>query len=445
MLTIDAATPITPQVVADYIKKHRQMTGRLKMLDSYYSGRHGILSREKTGNLSNNRVVVNHAQYICDLASGYLAGNAVTYNSSKDITALTDVLKRCDSTTQDCDLALDCSVYGRAYELVYMSSDEAPTPRLCRLDPCFAFVVYDDTVEHKEVFGVSYYPRFDENGVIKDYHISVYTKFSVMEYLANTEFTSTGNIVESPNPFREVQLNEFWNDQKCASDFESVISLIDAYNVLQSDRVNDKEQFVDALLVLTNAILGDTDGEKTGTYNALKRNKVLELPEGGSAAYLTRQFNENDVEILRTALKEDIHKISKVPDMSDENFAGNVSGVAMKFKLLPFEIRTKTKERFFREGLKRRLKLLSGIIAIKGGGRLDTDSIDITFTRSLPTNDSELATMVATLNGIVSKETLLAQLPFVEDATDEAKKVSKEKEASIMNAQSMFGSSAFEG
>lgn len=445
MMIIDASIEITPEVVSEYIKEHQKLKGRLQKLDSYYSGRHIITQREKSANLSNNRVVINHAQYISDLASGYLAGNAVSYSSDEEIAPLLDALSVCDSATHDCDLALDCSVYGRAFELVYMSSDAEPVPKLCKLDPCYAFVVYDDTVEHNEVFGVSYRPKCDSNNTVKGYAVSVFTKEMVMEYDTGAEFQKKGEELIKPNAFDEVQLNEFWNDQRCSSDFEGVISLIDAYNLLQSDRINDKEQFVDAILVLVNTVLGDTEGEKSEAMRALKSNRLLEIPDGGSAAYLTRQFNETDVEILRTALKEDIHKISKVPDMSDENFAGNVSGVAMKFKLLPFELRTKTKERFFREGLRRRLKLLSSIVELKGGVKINTDSITITFSRSLPTNDTELASMVATLSGIVSKETLLAQLPFVDDASQEAKKVDEEKQSNVLNAQKMFDSSSFEG
>lgn len=48
--------------------------------------------------------------------------------------------------------------------------------------------------------------------------------------------------------FGAVPVTEFWNNEEQQGDFEQQISLIDAYNVLMSDRVNDKEQLVDAIL-----------------------------------------------------------------------------------------------------------------------------------------------------------------------------------------------------
>ena len=110
-----------------------------------------------------------------------------------------------------------------------------------------------------------------------------------------------------------------------------MISLIDAYDVLMSDRVNDKEQFVDAFLLLLGMEI-DCDQAKK-----LRREKFLCGEIGGSAEYLSMGLNEADTEVLRQAIKEDIHKLSMVPDLTDEEFAGNLSGVAIKYKLLGFE------------------------------------------------------------------------------------------------------------
>ena len=216
-----------------------------------------------------------------------------------------------------------------------------------------------------------------------------------------------------------------------------VISLIDAYNTLQSDRVNDKEQFVDSLMYIKGQILGETDDEKAETYSDIQRNRVVELSQDGEIGFLTRQFDEASVEVLRKSIVTDIHKISGVPDMSDESFAGNASGVAMKYKLLNLEQITKTKERYFTEGLRYRLECLSNIIGIKGG-HIDPKLIDITFTRSLPQNESELSQVVATLDGKVPQETLLSLLPFVKDPQSAAEELRQQKQDAIAAQQQMF-------
>lgn len=56
-----------------------------------------------------------------------------------------------------------------------------------------------------------------------------------------------------------------------------MLPLIDAYDLLQSDRVNDKQQFADALLVLTG-VMGLTapeDGDGRTPANAWRQDKTL--------------------------------------------------------------------------------------------------------------------------------------------------------------------------
>ena len=128
--------------------------------------------------------------------------------------------------------------------------------------------------------------------------------------------------------------------------------------------------------------------------------------------------------------------------MSDENFAGNASGVAMRYKLLGFEQMTKIKERYFRDGLRRRLRLICNIASVKGMGTIDPDDIDIIFTRSLPSNEIELAQMVQTLNGIVPQEILLGQLPFVNDPVAAAEEIEKQKQEAVKQQQLAFMAAA---
>lgn len=57
---------------------------------------------------------------------------------------------------------------------------------------------------------------------------------------------------------------EYKNNKEGFGDFEQQITLIDAYNTLMSDRVNDKDQFIDALLIL----YARTEAEKLAKMNA---------------------------------------------------------------------------------------------------------------------------------------------------------------------------------
>ena len=88
------------------------------------------------------------------------------------------------------------------------------------------------------------------------------------------------------------------------------------------------------------------------------------------------------------------------------------------------------KERKFKKGLQRRIELIFNTLNLKGDS-LDWRAIDISFKRNLPTNETEIANMVNQLRGLVSEETLVAQIPFVSDVASEVEKLQQEKEMNM--------------
>lgn len=221
-----------------------------------------------------------------------------------------------------------------------------------------------------------------------------------------------------------------------------MLTLIDAYNILQSDRINDKAQLADALLAVIGASLGDDEGEKTTTAKLIKEMKILELDEGGDAKYLTKQLNETEVEVLKKSIKDDIHEFSKVPCLTDENFVGNSSGVAMKYKLLGFEQLGKTKERYFKQGLRKRIKLISNVEGTRAK-TIDANSIDIVMKRSLPVDDELKARILQETDGSLSWETRIKEYNPEIDVDEEKKRLEEENQKKIEQQQKSFGSYDF--
>ena len=56
------------------------------------------------------------------------------------------------------------------------------------------------------------------------------------------------------------------------------------------------------------------------------------------------------LENYKNRLNRDILRFSNIVDMSDENFASNLSGIAIKFKLQGMENITSIKESKYRKG-----------------------------------------------------------------------------------------------
>ena len=163
----------------------------------------------------------------------------------------------------------------------------------------------------------------------------------------------------------------------------------------------------------------------------LRESRMLaNIPSDGRVEYLVKTLQEGDVDILRQNIENDIHKISMVPNMSDENFVGNSSGVAIKYKLLAFEQNIKNKERYMEKGLMERFKLYNNFLTTKSMmSEVPIEEVDAVFTRNLPSNDYEISQMINNLADYIDAETLISQLSFVKDAKEivEAKKKEDEE------------------
>ena len=417
MFTVKAGTELTPELVEEAIAYNDKEKPRLDNLANYYLGEHTIKYRTKAEAQSNNKVIVNHAKYITDVNVGYLLGNPVTYKTSKEfnIEPLLDEYNKQVIADLDREIAKDVSIFGKQYELVYNVDN---SPRSKDIDVRNCVLVYDDTIEHKVVLGIIY-KRAEKRGEFED--ILVYDDNFVYNY------TQKGRIALNtidPHYFGEVPIVKYQNNSDEQGDFEQIISLQDAYNTLQSDRVNDKEQLVDALLLIYGMQITPEQKE------LMKASRMMaNLPVDSKVEYLTKQLNELDADTLRRVLEQDIHKISMTPNMSDENFVGNSSGVAIRYKLLAFEQNILGKERSFEAGLKSRFRKYNNYLAnLKKMPFIETHEIDVIFKRNLPRNDFETSQMVNNLSGLVSKATLLSELSFIDDVKEEIETAEEEEE-----------------
>ena len=235
---------------------------------------------------------------------------------------------------------------------------------------------------------------------------------------------------EEQHFFQQVPVADYENNNNRIGDFENVITLIDAYDKANSDTANDFEYFTNALLVVSGVVMSD---DEAGPLD-FKNNRVLNFADTTSKAeYLLKDINDTALENYKNRLNADIHKFSNVVDMTDENFSGNLSGIALKYKFSGMENVTGIKEAKFKKGLMRRLELIIAVTNIKLNSLFTYTEIKPVFTRNLPTNESELVTMAKSLYGIVSEDTVLSLLPFIEDVQDEKDAIAKEKEEAALS------------
>ncbi len=424
-IRIDRETIINNSVVKWIIDKHKKEKARISELRRYYNNNNpSIMNREyKDLNKPSNRLAHPFASYITNMAVGYFLGNPIAYNSdNKDLLErLNNVFKYNDEADNNTTLAKHSSIGGYAVELLYI--DEDSQPRFTALSGDEVAIVYDNTLEEKILCAVRY---FEEEVVGEDKTktiISVYTADTIQTYeLIDDEIKF---VDKQPHYFQDVPVAVYLNNDEMYGDFEKVKSLIDAYDQAQSDTANDFEYFTNALLVISGVLMDSED-------NDFKNNRVLNFTDGeGKAEYLIKNINDSALENFKNRLVEDIHKFAQIPNLTDEQFAGNVSGESMKYKLMGLENITGVKEAKFKKGLMRRIELLCNFLNVATNNLILYTDIQPIFTRNKPQNEADLVNMVKGLYGILSDETLISILPFIENAKEEIEKRNTEKENTL--------------
>lgn len=406
-------------VILAYIRDHEDEAKRRKRLFDYYRGRHDILEREMDDpSKPNNRLCNGFPAMISNAYAGYMHGEPVNYSADDDFMKnLNNTFRYNDEQAENAALGLDLSICGVAVEIHYMDKDAVE--RFKRVDPVFCIDVRDDSIEDALTALIRYYDLRDVATGKITRRIEVYEADAVTTYdRVGSELTEVNRI---ENPFGDVPAVVYQNNINRMGDFEGVLTLIDAYDKMQSESLNDQEYFSDAYLALFGL-----QGTTTEDVAQMKQARVLSLPADADARFLIKQQDGAAVEEEKTRLNNDIHRFSGCPDMTDENFAGNASGVAIKYKILQFEIIAGIKEREFKRGLQRRLELLCNIWRIKNRGDFDWRDVKITFKRSLPQNLLEISQALSNLGTLISDETKRAYLPM---------DIDEDKEKAQLNAQ----------
>lgn len=387
----------------------------------YYMGNQAILRKHyKDPSKPCNHIVTNYCDNIVNNYTGYITGLPVTYKSQADMTEVQEVLRYNDVKTKDSELLRLALIYGKAYELHYI--DEDGMERFDVLDTRDGIPVYDNTVERMLLYFIRFYP---ENTLREDsdYLVDVYTGSTIEHYRSDSGWSTVTPLASEAHSFGQVPVTVFSLNADEIPVFYKVMGLQDAYNTLLSGEIDDFEAFCDAYLVLNGA---DADEEQIAE---MKENRVLILPEGASAMYLTKNISDTQIQNILQNLNDTIHKLANSPDFSQESF-GVSSGIALRFRLLGFENTASAIAANMTKALQKRIELICAITTIKGAETLWRD-MEIVIDRNIPVNDVEAANMVNTLRGLVSDKTLLTQLPFVTDVDAEIEAVQEQKVENI--------------
>ncbi len=472
--------PMSMEDIFAVVRAHASIAQAYRTLHNYYRGKHIILDRKfDDTNKPNNKLVHNFPKLIVDNSVAYFMGKPISYTGDTDLLdKIQPILDANHVHSVDSELAKYCAEFGHGFE-VYWYDNVTSELRFKQISPENMIMCYSPDIDEVEQCAIYYKHMIDAKTSERIYKVTVYTNKFIYSFIGNLE----GRLERVGEPqehyFGRVPVIEYIANEDRMGDFEPVISLIDAYNVACADSVNDINYLNDAYLLLKNL-----SASESSDINEMKNNRVMLVDGDGDASWLVKNINDLHIENIKKRLVEDIHKFSMTPNISDEKFASNLSGVAISYKLNSLESKTAVKERHFTQAIQKRLEIictalsrdgfasnLSGVAisyklnslesktAVKerhftqaiqkrleiictalsrDGKEYDSTTVYPTFTRNIPQNLLDLVSSVVQLQGIVPNEELLGLLPFIDDVEYALDKLREEKEENMEAGYGMF-------
>ena len=424
MFYLNKNTPLDAAILSKMINRFNiEVKPKLTKNKKYYDGIQTILNKTYAdASKPCSRTIINYCKNIADSYAGYLATPGyISYTSDNDIEEIMDILRYNDYQAEDSDFLLDALVYGVAAELMFI--DETGHTRFRLINPTSCFGVCDDSLTGDLLYFVRIYAASEWDNS-NTYFVDVYSDTSITQYKMSGENGQLIFIDEQPHFFSQVPANIFaLPDEK--SIFDCILTLQDAANEIVSAEIDDYNAFCDAYLTLIGV---DADNDDVA---AMKQNRILLLPEGAAAQWLTKNSSDTQVENILKRIQDSIYRIAACPDFSSETFVGGVSsGVAIRYRLTGMETRAGKIEGAMKKALQRRVEIIAGIASLKLGEEVFRD-INIDFKRNIPEDNASLINMINSLKGTVSDATLLGMLPFVDDVNAELEALKEQREANM--------------
>lgn len=380
---------ITKENVVDVIRKatpiHTFNEQQIDYLFNYYKGEQPILKRVKVyHNEICNKIVENRASEIVSFKTSYLCGEPIQYVSrnveeglAEETTLLNDMLLEQSKATKDKELVEWGYICGTAFRFVIPKDtvweDEIAPFEFFTLDPRKTFVIYSSDVGNKPMAGVLRAKNKEGK-----YIYTVYTNDRIF-----TVNTDDGTVSEEIYLHGIIPVIEYPSNNVKMGAFETVTSLLEAINNIDSNRLDGIEQFIQSLLVLYNCELPEGEDAKSIREKGmiiLNSNKEV----SADIKQLVSQLDQNQTQTLKDDMYQTVLTIVGMPSQGNgtTSDSSNNGAVIMRNGWQNAEARAKDSELMFRIPESRFVQLVLRICATNGKKmKLKVSDIDFRFTR----------------------------------------------------------------
>lgn len=431
VFTYPAGEELSASDVMSFVSKNKDLArGYHKYMD-YYVGKHAILEKPNTVTGEPVKIVDNVPKYLVDTYNGYFTG--IEPKITLDDTTANDNLQDWNNDTSIFDklseLSKQVDVYGRSYLFVYQDDEGNTCVSVAK--PTHSFIVYDNTVSQRPICFVTYGKNSDSLLVATVYYAN-HVVDVINDEIYDHQFDNN-NLKDGINVYGQIPAVEFYETTERQSLYGAgTLTLIDALDDTLSQKLDNINYIANSYMYLLGAKVDDQDLAqflKNRFINAAGADaKDLQI------GFLQRPDGDNLEEHMIKHLTDAIHQNTGIPDLRDEAFGGNVSGIAIRYKLMSMSNRAMNKERKFKYGLKKLYKVVFSPITNVGVNEDDWSNLKFKFTRNIPTNLADEASIASSLKGIVSDETLLSVLSIVDDPKAELERINDEQKSQLTRA-----------
>ena len=366
------------EVVTAAYTLHQENARQEKALMEYERGKQSILTREKDIRPEfNAKVVVNNAAKIVDTHVGYCFSNPITLvqrakveagkdesegeKDDKRIALLNKMFQEQAKGTKDIELARNLFICGVGYQMVLPVREKYKNKRFSAFElmvpnPTTSFVVYSNDAYREPLLGCTYALQGD-GGISLTAYSEKYC-FEVERGNEAIDFQLKAEV--KPNALKIIPIKEFALNDRMGI-FEKAIPILDAINLIDSDRINDIMQHVQSLLWMHNC---EVDGE--GKKKLVDGNGIVTTKSNGDGReakiqYLGNTLNQSEIQKLVDHLAESLEQITATPSWQEASGGSTTGAMQLSNGWQCLEISAKAIEQLFIEP---ELQLLEAAIEI---------------------------------------------------------------------------------
>lgn len=335
----------------------------------------------------NNKITVNLANYIVTFKDAYLLSSPVQYiaatgedDISEAVNKLNSFMYEEDKESKDKRLVNWMHICGVAPRMVlpnpdYDNDEDSSPALLYSLDPREAFVIYYSGLGKRPMAGVL--KQYDEDGE-QIYYV----------YVKNGMYTIRKNKVTdfSVYDYGRVPIVEYVNNAARIGAFEVVLPPMNAVNTLESNRIDNVVDFVNAYDVFKNCEIDQkTYSELTAGGQAIMIRSTMGLD--ASVTRITSELNQTGIQTNIDDLLAYIDVICGLPNRNGGSSTSD-TGTATIYRdgWADAESRADDTEKLFIESEKEVLKLVLKLYREKAKIDLSLRQVRVKFTRKNLTN-----------------------------------------------------------